>query len=250
MESERLYSIQGQSFVVGKKNFIVRDPRATLAVLQSGLVYAPVVEFAKKIKDEEDPKNVVFQFFARVADRIFKPAPGQDTKTYDVRIEVPQQFTDQVMFDHEMNVAKLMGAEPACRQFIDDVNALQMAWFPLMKDRRTDNSTACTWNHPPATHLVLRWYSKTSDVSGYERAFDRVRHIHVIEFGLGYHSTKSETLGITAKLSIFPGKTPRGVELDNAENRAKNSKKRKVISLDKEGNEIVSDGSEEAKVEG
>lgn len=238
MQSERLYEVEGELVNFGKKHCVVRCPRTMKAFLDANLQWFPIAKFSKQSRDEEDPKNTVTFFEVVILDKFFTPAAGEDPKTLDVRLQVPESLTDDVSYDVELNSVTLTATSDAARQYISDVNDLLMCWFPAMAQKRDDPTAPVTFNSL-TTSVGLKWPWKKLPATQYFGEFNKSQKLHMIELGVGYYTHKRSAIGVSLRLSQFPGLTKRGAVVENVRRNETASKKRKMVDLDENGKEIV-----------
>lgn len=239
MESERLYEVQGELVSFGKKHCVVRCPRTMKAILDAKLQWFPIAEFAKKSKDEEDPKNTVTFFNVIILDKFYTNAEEEGPRTLDLRLQVPESLSGDLAYDEQLSSVILTPSTDAARQYVADVNELLMCWFPVMGQKRDDLTAPVTFNSLRTSGVTLKWPWTKKPAAEYFSEFDASLKVHMIELGCGYHSQKNGTIGISLKLSQFPGMTRRGALVDRVEQNKRASKKRKVVNLDEEGKEVA-----------
>lgn len=245
MQSEKLYEVVGELVTVGKKHITVRCPRTMKAMIDANLQWFPVAEYFRRIRDDEDAHNVVTLFNIRVLDKFYKPKAGEANRTYDIRLVVPESLTSEVTCDPELKLGKLSGQSESAAQFIGDVSDLLACWFPTMSLKRDDTTAPVTFRHLDSASANLKWPWKIP-IADFFDGFNRELKMHMIDFGVGYYNQKNSEIGISLRLSQFPGLTQRGAYLSKVEQSERNSKKRKIITLDSEGNELSTESSTES----
>lgn len=238
MQSERLYEVEGELVIFGKKHCVVRCPRTMKAFLDANLQWFPIAKFSKQSRDEEDPKNTVTFFEVVILDKFYTPPAGGDPKTLDVRLQVPESLSDDVSYDAELNSVSLTATSDAARQYIADVNDLLMCWFPAMSQKRDDTTAPVTFNSL-STSVGLKWPWKKLPAGQYFNDFDKSQKMHMIELSIGYYTHKRSLIGISLRLSQFPGLTKRGALVEYVKRNETASKKRKMVDLDEDGKEIA-----------
>lgn len=247
MQSERLYEVEGDLVNFGKKHCVVRCPRTMKAFLDANLQWFPIAKFGKQSRDEEDPKNTVTFFEVVILDKFYTPPAGGAPKTLDVRLQVPESLSEDISYDELLNTVSLTATSDAARQYISDVNDLLMCWFPVMSQKRDDPSSPVTFNSL-STSVSLKWPWKKLPAGQYFGEFDKSMKMHMIELGVGYYSHKRSAIGVSLRLSQFPGLTKRGALAEYVKRNENSSKKRKLVDLDENGQEIAISASVEGSV--
>lgn len=233
MSRERLYEITGQLYIVGTKNITVRCPRKMKEVLTSGTDYAPLVEFHRKLRDEQDAKNLITYFIPKVVDRNYVPDAGQPSKTYNTQIQIPPQFSRYIRNEGEVVMLDL--TDPVFRQFMTDVDELLMCWYPEVMKRRDDENLPTTFHSRMGSEsMLLKWPWKLS-IDSYFQSFNEERNIHVLTLGVAYHNPKVSEIGVSLKLSQYPALTRAGALFAKIESQ---SKKRRLSEVKEEGEEV------------
>jgi len=243
IESERLYEVDGELVNFGKKHCVVRCPRTMKRMLEAKLQWFPIANFSKVSKDEEDPKNSVTFFTISILDHFFQPKGDEKPKTLDIRLQVPSALSGDISYDEELKEVKLVPTTDAARQYVSDVNDLLMCWFPVIDQKRNGSSPVTFNSIVRDSGVTLKWPWTKLSQEQYFSAFDGNLKVHMIELGVGYHSLKQSTIGISLRLSQYPGMTPRGAMIARVELNERNNKKRKIVNLDENGNEVADTNS-------
>lgn len=237
-DSSKLYTVTRELVTIGRKHITVRCPRTMTAMLQSGLQLTPVAEYFKRSKDESDPKNVITFFNIRLLDKFYRPAAGESSKTYDVQIELPANFSDCVSYDTALSKVNVALARPDIQQFFADLDEMLMCWFPVMSAKRDDPTTPLTFHRLSNSSVSLKYPWKKVPLQEYASTFNSENQVHMLALGVGYHNLKNSEVGISVQLSQFPSLTYRGMQLQRHEQNERAAKKRKVVALDAEGKEV------------
>lgn len=240
MQSERLYEVEGELVNFGKKHCVVRCPRTMKAFLDAQLQWFPIAKFGKQSRDEEDPKNTVTFFELVILDKFYEPCAtvGEGAKTLDIRLQVPASLSSDITYDEGLNAVTFTPTSDASRQYLSDVNELLMCWFPVMAQKRDDPASPVTFNSLTSS-ATLKWPWKKLTAGQYSSDFNKDLQMHMIELGVGYYSHKRSAIGVSLRLSQFPGLTKRGAHAEVIKRNNASSKKRKLVDLDENGQMIA-----------
>lgn len=246
----QLYEVTGELVTIGRKHITVRCPRTMKAMIDAKLQWLPVAEYFRRIKDEEDSSNTVTLFNLRVLDKNFRPAPGEQARTFDVRLVTPPSIVSSFKMDELLGIPYLSGDSAAAIQYIQDVSDLLACWFPTMSTKREDPTSPVSFRHLDSARMNLKWPWKVP-LADFLGSFNPDLSIHMIDMGLGYFSQKNSSIGISLRLSQFPALTKAGAYLAKVQQSEKSAKKRKVTSLDANGDDVaeVTLGSDQSSVE-
>lgn len=241
--SEYSYEVNGNLIDYGKKHLVVRSPGALKRLIDARVQWVPIADYKSRVRNSEDKNDVVTYFDIKLKDEHHRPVAGEPPKTFDIQFLLPESFADAVSCDEELGVAQLDLSRPDCQAYVRELNELLMCWYPIMH-QKSDGDAKCSFHNLSTTSLMMKWPWKKVSVSEYFATYDPALQIHKLNLGVGYHSTKTSSIGISIQLSNFPGLTRRGAMVSRKKSNDANSKKRKLITLDAEGNEVeaVSEG--------
>lgn len=232
------YTYYGKAVSEGKSNVIVRNPLAfvQLSPIQWG-VLSKYTRMMKKDAADEKSKDVKF-YDCSVVNNLENQKAGVERTKFGCRIEIPESITPFITFDVELETAKINIVNPMVRKYCEDLNEMLMLWFPSILAKREDPTTKVAWRGLGSDYLALKWVrNKKMEFADFVASFDSRLHTVAIEIGQGSAWSTSTDAGIKLKISIFPGFTERGAELDAAKKRS--AKKRKVVEIDDNGNEVA-----------
>ena len=239
------YEVNGNLIDYGKKHILVRSPGALKRLIDARVKWVPIAEYKSRVRNSEDKNDIVTYFEIKLKDENYRPAAGEPPKTYDIQFLLPESFASAMSCDSELGIAELEIIRPDCQAYVTELNDLLMCWFPIMQ-QKSDADGKCDFRCISNTTLALKWPWKKISLSEYFATYDPSTQIHKLNLGVGYHSTKSNTIGISVQLSNFPGLTRRGVLVARKRENVASSKKRKVVALDVNGNEVVESKLEES----
>lgn len=245
MSTEIAYEVSGNLIDYGKKHIIVRSPGALKRLIDAKLQWTPIAEYKSRVRNSEDKNDVMTYFDIKLKDEHHRPEKGEPAKTFDVQFLFPESFASEITCDDELGFAQLNLTRPDCQVFANELFELLRCWFPIMC-QKTDGGADCTFREFSSSAVTMKWPWKKVSVGEYFASYDPTLHIHKLCLGVGYHSSKSNVIGISIQLSNFPGLTKRGALLARKKLNESSSKKRKVCALDSEGNEVVEEKTDES----
>lgn len=231
---EKLYQVSGNLVTFGKKHIMVRDPQAMTDILKSGTQYVPIANYNARSRDEDDASNVVTFFKIFVMDKFFIPTGQEKPKLLDVQITIPEQFTPYLsLVDGQFKLDPRK--DLACQQYIEHLNELINCWFPIISQKRDNALSPVSFRYlqQPA---IFKWPWKKETAEEYIDRFSTHLNTHVLMLGVGWHNGKNSEIGLSMNLSQYPGLSYAGVL-----EKMNSQKKRKIVSLDENGEEISSE---------
>jgi hypothetical protein len=234
--SSRPYDIEGNVIDYGKKHITVRSPIALKRIIDAQIQWTPIAEYKSRVRNTEDKSDVMTYFTIKLRDDNYIPAAGEPPKTFDLQFLLPESFGSELTFDTLLGYASLDQSTPGCRAFVEELNELLLCWYPAMFQKVDDPDAE--FNTLSSSTLNLKWPWKKSPIEEYFTTFDPTLNIHKLTLGVGYHSSKNNSIGISIQLSNFSAPTKRGALLARKKNNEESSKKRKVSALDADGNEV------------
>lgn len=234
------YSVKGELLTVGSKKVTVRCPRRFVRVLESKTYLLPISEYFRRSKDEEDIQNIVTFFRLKLLDCNYVSVSDEHARTYEVQFEVPEEASQSVICENigdSVQVKFVPGNSPGGVEFWNDLNSALQVWEDVVRVKCDNTGQTIDWRPLNPSECTLKWTSKTTSAADFVQGFNPVLHKFVVCVGVGYHSTKESKIGVSLSLGMFYNLTQKGAYMKKVEQNAK-SKKRKVMNLDANGEEI------------